>query len=247
MLRQGVHDEETATLLQPEVPTRETAEAPESSESGDPSKEKPVLGPEEEDWRAWQSFLVQWGLVFTLMLIALVLLPYGLKEMGYEVDVRDATETLRHAGWYGVLLFNFMFTMGQLMRMPGFIFLIIGGITYGRVYGFVVNILALPVVLGVQFVIYRKIGGDSLTKIRSPLLKKVLVLIEQRPITIVCVLRLCFLMSPMLNMLLSMTNIRFREYMIGSFMGLMPVLTVLTLFAKPAYEYMRDYTDWIGD
>lgn len=20
-----------------------------------------------------------------------------------------------------------------------------------------------------------------------------------------------------------------------------------TLFAKPAYEYMRDYTDWIGD
>jgi hypothetical protein len=72
------------------------------------------------------------------------------------VDVRDATETLRHAGWYGVLLFNFMFTMGQLMRMPGFIFLIIGGITYGRVYGFVVNILALPVVLGVQFVIYRK-------------------------------------------------------------------------------------------
>jgi hypothetical protein len=111
----------------------------------------------------------------------------------------------------------------------------------------------------------RRIGGDSLTKIRSPLLKKVLgasalvitscpcplflrggspkneggdggagggarrmsVLIEQRPITIVCVLRLCFLMSPMLNMLLSMTNIRFREYMIGSFLGLMPVLTVL--------------------
>jgi len=59
------------------------------------------------------------------------------------------------------------------------------------------------------------------------------VLIEQRPITIVCVLRLCFLMSPMLNMLLSMTNIRFREYMIGSFMGLMPVLTVLVRLVPP--------------
>jgi hypothetical protein len=53
------------------------------------------------------------------------------------------------------------------------------------------------------------------------------VLIEQRPITIVTILRLCFLMSPMLNMLLSMTNIRFREYMIGSFLGLLPVLIVL--------------------
>lgn len=48
-----------------------------------------MLNPEEEDWRAWQSFLIQWGLVFTLMLIALVLLPYALREMGYEVRVRD--------------------------------------------------------------------------------------------------------------------------------------------------------------
>lgn len=242
MLRQApLPDEETATLLlETEVPGRE--EANESTAAGDPSKEKCV---EEEDWRAWQSFLVQWGLVFTLMLVALVLLPYILKSLGYAVDVRDATETLRHAGWYGVLLFNFMFTMGQLMRMPGFIFLIIGGITWG-VYGLIVNVLALPVVLGVQFVIYRKIGGDSLTKIRSPLLKKVLVLIEQRPITIVTILRLCFLMSPMLNMLLSMTNIRFREYMIGSFLGLLPVLIVLTTFAQPAYDYMREYTDWVG-
>jgi hypothetical protein len=39
--------------------------------------------------------------------------------------------------------------------VSGFIFLIIGGITWG-VYGLIVNVLALPVVLGVQFVIYRK-------------------------------------------------------------------------------------------
>jgi hypothetical protein len=58
------------------------------------SQAKPVLNPDEEDWRAWQSFLVQWGLVFTLMLIALVLLPYALKEMGYEVRVRQMRAAL---------------------------------------------------------------------------------------------------------------------------------------------------------
>ena len=51
---------------------------------------------EEEDWRAWQSFLVQWGLVFTLMLVALVLLPYILKSLGYAVRCHATTEPPPH-------------------------------------------------------------------------------------------------------------------------------------------------------
>jgi hypothetical protein len=47
------------------------------------------------------------------------------------MKVTNMSKELREMGFGGVFVFTGMFTLGQIIRIPGVIFLIIGNITYG--------------------------------------------------------------------------------------------------------------------
>ena len=48
-----------------------------------------------------------------------------------QVKIADAAQELREMGFLGGIVFIGIFTLGQIIRIPGVIFLIIGNITYG--------------------------------------------------------------------------------------------------------------------
>lgn len=51
--------------------------------------------------------------------------------------------------------------------------------------------------------------------------------LDERPMQVVIIIRLCFMMSPLVNMLLAMTSIDGRTYIAGSCIGLLPLMTAL--------------------
>ena len=53
--------------------------------------------------------------------------------------------------------------------------------------------------------------------------------LDQRPIRTVFILRLLLFLAPPLNYVLAMTNVRYRDYLIGSALGLVPGLLLVAL------------------
>ena len=68
-----------------------------------------------------------------------------------------------------------------------------------------------------------------LAGLERPLLKRILNRLDERPIRTVFILRILLFLAPPLNYALAMTNVRFRDYLVGSALGLVLPLLIITL------------------
>ena len=73
-------------------------------------------------------------------------------------------------------------------------------------------------------------GGRALSQLERPFLKRILQKLDERPIRAVLVLRMLLWLAPALNYTLAMTDLRFRDYLIGSALGLVIPVAGATLF-----------------
>uniref|UniRef100_A0A7S0RJM1 VTT domain-containing protein n=1 Tax=Pyramimonas obovata TaxID=1411642 RepID=A0A7S0RJM1_9CHLO len=178
-----------------------------------------------------------------MLLLFLVIIPRLFHHFGREVKIADAAEELRGMGFLGGIVFVGVFTLGQIIRIPGVIFLIIGNITYGRYSGWLINMASLPIVLAASFYLFRKIGGQPLQDISSPFVRRMMDKLEQSPLKVVIVLRLCFMLLPFVNLLLALSPVKFKDYMLGSMIGLLPLVTVVAIFTDSAFKF----ADWLGE
>jgi uncharacterized membrane protein YdjX (TVP38/TMEM64 family) len=121
--------------------------------------------------------------------------------------------------------------VGELIHVPGMVFVGAGILAYGRVLGFGVSLAAALCSVGVSFVVVRAVGGKALAELERPFVKRMMEKLEQRPITTVVVLRSIFWLAPALNYALALSSIRLRDYLIGSAFGLLvPILGASFLF-----------------
>jgi len=144
----------------------------------------------------------------------------------------DAVRALvAKSGPFGMLLFVAVFSVGELVHVPGMVFVGAAILLWGKVIGFAVCMVSSLVSISVSFFVVRAVGGKALTTMRSKLVRRMLVRLDSRPVLTVAVLRAVFWLSPPLNYALAMTGIRYRDYLAGSALGLvLPLLGVSLLF-----------------
>ena len=82
----------------------------------------------------------------------------------------------------------------------------------------------------VSFLVMRTVGGRAFTQIDKPWVVRMLHRLDLHPIRTVIILRLVFVLYPSLNYLLALTSIRFRDYLIGSAIGLVIPISLFVLF-----------------
>lgn len=109
---------------------------------------------------------------------------------GLTVD--GIRESMRVAGVGGFAVFVAIFCVGQLLYIPGFVFVMVSGLAYGPLWGSVASVVAATVSVAVSFVIVRTIGGQPLKdfQINRPFLQKPLDHLNDRPIRSMIVIRL---------------------------------------------------------
>ena len=81
----------------------------------------------------------------------------------------------------------------------------------------------------VSFGVVRKVGGTALGGLKNKWVRRALDGLDAKPVQTVFILRLLLWMAPALNYALAMTRIRFRDYFIGSALGL--ILPIIGLVA----------------
>jgi uncharacterized membrane protein YdjX (TVP38/TMEM64 family) len=153
---------------------------------------------------------------------------FGVTE---NVNAQSIREFVHGAGAWGWALYMAVFAGGEFVHVPGMVFVVAGILLYGKVLGFGLAWLASVVSVGFSFVVVRRIGGTPLGTVDKPWLKRILSHLDDRPIRTVALLRLMLWLAPPLNYALALTKVRFRDYLIGSALGLIaPVAGVAILF-----------------
>lgn len=131
----------------------------------------------------------------------------------------------------GLLIFILLFSLGNLIQIPGWIFLAAAVLALGRVHGGFATYVAAIVSCGITFLVIRYVGGDALRQLDSPLIARMLRHLDARPLRSVVFARILFQTAPPLNYALAMSGIRFREYFLGSLLGLpLPIFLYCVFF-----------------
>ena len=137
---------------------------------------------------------------------------------------------LTHTLW-GVVLFCAAFSLGNLLYVPGLVFLVGAVFALGKEWGGVATFSAAMCSSTVSFLLIRAVGGTALRSLNHQWADKIFARLDERPILSVTLLRLLFQTLPALNYALALADIRFRHYLLGTFLGLpIPILLYCYFF-----------------
>jgi uncharacterized membrane protein YdjX (TVP38/TMEM64 family) len=167
-------------------------------------------------------------------LVLLAVLFVGLFAAGYVLDApayltQDRIEGLvEAAGPWGFVTFAALFTLAELVHVPGILFIVVGSMLWGPWAGAAISYVSALLSVSVAFVVVRQVGGQPLAAMERPWLRLAMLRLESRPIATVAALRLVFFMLPALNYVLALTPVRFRDFAVGSALGLVPGVTLVS-------------------
>lgn len=131
----------------------------------------------------------------------------------------------------GLALFALLFALGNLIQIPGWLFLAAAVLALGRVWGGIATYGAACLACAVTYATVRCLGGDALRRLDSPLANHLLARLDARPLSSIVLLRLFFQTLPALNVALALAGVGFWRYMAGTLLGLpLPILVYCLAF-----------------
>jgi uncharacterized membrane protein YdjX (TVP38/TMEM64 family) len=131
----------------------------------------------------------------------------------------------------GLLIFILLFSLGNLIQIPGWIFLAAAVLALGRTNGGLVTCVAAIVSCMMTFLLIRFVGGDALRQLDNQFIARILRHLDERPLRSIVVARTLFQTAPPLNYALAMSGIKFRQYLLGTLLGLpLPIFLYCVFF-----------------
>jgi uncharacterized membrane protein YdjX (TVP38/TMEM64 family) len=130
----------------------------------------------------------------------------------------------------GLILFVALFSLGNLIQIPGWVFLAAAVLTLGRLWGGIATYIAAVTSCLFTFLTIRALGGDALRLLTNRVAVRILRELDAHPIGCVALLRVLFQTVPALNYALAMSGIRLRSYLIGTLVGLPVPIALYCVF-----------------
>lgn len=177
--------------------------------------------------------------IFLLTLLVMVQMT-GLREH-FSLDYLRQALLANRLG--GLVLFVLLFTLGNLVQIPGWIFLAAAVLVLGRTAGGLVTYLAAVISCAVTFVTIALIGGDAIRQWDNRLANKLLQHLQAHPVRNIALLRTLFQTLPALNYALALSGIGFKKYMAASLLGLPLPIAVYCLF----FDYLAVFFHAAGN
>lgn len=171
-----------------------------------------------------------WGRLLALVVLVGVL--YGIAHLTglTELQSIDALQAkVDEAGAWGWLVFASIFILLHQMHIPGVFFLLAAMWLFGPWEGALIGGVAAQISLMIHYVVIRGVGGSPLSETQRPWLRKWVEMLHERPILAMVVIRFVMVMSPTVNIPVVLSGIKFRDYAIGTAIGLGIFLAAVAL------------------
>lgn len=175
-------------------------------------------------------------LLAVILFLALPLLLFQLSGLRQHLNLAFLQQLIQQHPASGLLFFVLLFALGNLVQLPGWIFLAAAVLALGQFWGGVATYVAACITCVLTFLLIRSIGGDALRTIDKPIAMRLLQRLDAHPLRNVALLRLMFQTVPTLNYALALSGIPFRPYLAGTLLGLpLPIMLYCVFFNQLAH------------
>ena len=139
----------------------------------------------------------------------------------------------------GLLIFIALFAIGNLLHIPGLVFLAAAVFALGRVSGGIATYIAAIASSASTFLLISYLGGAALRQINNTIAFRLLAHLDAHPIRNVALLRIIFQTMPAVNYALALSGVSFRQYMLGTIIGLPLPLALYCYFFDEVAKYLH--------
>ncbi len=168
-----------------------------------------------------------WGVIAFLALLLGVAQFTGLRQQ-FSLELLHSAFLSHPLG--GTLLFVLLFAIGNLVQVPGWLFLAAAVLALGRWWGGAVTCLAANLSCLSTFWLVRLLGGNALAELNNPLARRIIAGLQARPVASIALLRTLFQTLPAVNVALALSGVRLRHYLLGTLLGLPLPIALYCLF-----------------
>ena len=158
-------------------------------------------------------------------------------DLGHYFELEAIQQAMGQAGIYGLVVFVVAFSVGELLHIPGMVFVIAAMLVYDRALGAAAAYLGALTSVSVSFVVVRAVGGRALGELKHPFIVRILARLDDHPIRTVTILRVLLFVLPPLNYALALTRLTFAQHLIGSAVGLIPPVIWTALFLDQVLRF----------
>lgn len=163
--------------------------------------------------------------------IAALFLLFELSGLRANFSLEFLRATIEANIAVGLVIFVAAFVIGNLIQVPGWVFLAAAILALGKVAGGVATYVAAVTSCLMTYVIIGYLGQDALRGLESPVAQKLFKRLDHRPVSSIVLLRLMFQTVPVLNYTLALSGVKFRHYLVGTLLGLpLPILVYCIFF-----------------
>jgi len=166
------------------------------------------------------------------LLAAFIAIALGVGELTglrKELTIARIRELTLGAGALGVVIYTLAFIIGEVIHVPGLLFVVAAVAIWGRLWGGVIAWVASTLSITASFMVVRALGGRVLARVQQPWFRRVLQRLEARPIRTVALLRAVLVISPPVTYALALSPVRFFDFFVGSAIGLLLPMAVTAL------------------
>lgn len=170
-------------------------------------------------------------IIGVVLFLACLLLIFQVSGLRAHFNLAFIREQLSAHAYVGLLLFVLLFCMGNLIQIPGLVFLAGAVLTLGQVMGGIATFVAAYVSCIVTFLLIRFLGGNALRKLNNSVLRNILKRLDTHPLQSIVLARILFQTAPVLNYVLAMSGVKLRQYALGTLLGLpLPIALYCVFF-----------------
>lgn len=170
-------------------------------------------------------------LLAVVLFLVLLFASFELSGLRDHFSIEFLQQSIRQHRVGGLLIFILLFSLGNLIQIPGWIFLAAAVLALGRTTGGMATYIAASVSCVITFLVIRFLGGDALRQFDNKIAAGLLKHLDAHPIKSIVLLRMLFQTVPALNYALALSGVRFRQYLAGTLLGLpLPIILYCLFF-----------------
>ncbi|MBK7425167.1 MAG: VTT domain-containing protein [Propionivibrio sp.] len=169
-------------------------------------------------------------LLAVILFLALLFAVFELSGLHDHFNLAFLKHQIDENRLTGLLIFVLLFALGNLIQIPGWLFLAAAVLTLGRSWGGLATYVTACISCVLTFFTIRLIGGDALRQLQDKTAVRILAQLDAQPIRSVVLLRVLFQTVPALNYALALSGIGFRQYLTGTLLGLPLPIALYCLF-----------------
>jgi uncharacterized membrane protein YdjX (TVP38/TMEM64 family) len=179
-------------------------------------------------------------IVAGLVVVAMLLIAWRLGFFHSFGDPAALREELLRLGPWGYLAFVVAYTLLQPFGLPGLGFVAAASLIWPWPVAFALSMTGSMTATAFGFVFARFIARDWVAKKLPPRFQKYDARLAERAFSTIFLLRLMFLMQPLLHAYFGLSKVRFSTYMIASTAAYAGPIFVVSYFGQRALDYVSN-------